>query len=663
MSGTPKQVPVGPVAGWVRQPGDIYPKYGRPDGASPLNSRPDGSVWMTGTVEQGQVLTFHNSLTDADTLGAITYVLTHSVNGVRVEDDVSYTIPAGDVGGSYILTAHYTDGLGQAESKDSPSTINVVGVGGTPAWQLDAGHYEPTHIAAEVIFPRPDSETPAWAKHRRHPIGVPYRIPIGVSFGSWPYYFEIDSTSAGKGITVGDWLTTSGDKLIVGADYGVVEWTNPTAGSHTITITVNFQDGTTPIDITWTLEVTDTGIIYVDAVNGSDSYDGSSPTYVSGTIGPLKTLDGWYLSDYTDRTYTGYQVFYMTGTYDIYTTDTATSNIKLDFLNKPLVHQGYPGESPVWNFDTGTINSGIGAAHTSGGEYHMADFYCGGITWDGGLQTDGARRMYIGGPAYGPLPYDGTEGGQRCTWFECPQTNWVYTGDPSNNSAIVFGSNTGVANTSCRSHFLISRCDADTIQNGQTNFNGWFVGQSDHFLMENCNVDSCTFGRYYMSGKSSEYRSCYRNIDSSGSPTLQFTHDNAGSYSPLVGGGCEISYCKANDSTSGAIYVVFTSGHHTNTYDSGNTYHKPNYLFRNNFSKISDTSGRAFYAYYSWPCYDYDDIWCSESDGIRFAGPINTQINGDWQVYTIANNPFDANLNLTGTARTNYLGTHGAEIV
>ena len=40
--------------------------------------------------------------------------------------------------------------------------------GPSEAWQLPAGNFEPTYVTAEMIYPRPDSETPVWAKHRRH---------------------------------------------------------------------------------------------------------------------------------------------------------------------------------------------------------------------------------------------------------------------------------------------------------------------------------------------------------------------------------------------------------------------------------------------------------------------------------------------------------------
>jgi len=645
-------VKIGALGGWTKQPDKPWN-----DGSRPLNSRPFGNVWITGTVEQGQILTCNNTLSDADTLGTFSYQWYNTnVGAISGATASTYTAQASDVGYKLYCTISYTDGASKAESKTSVQTIAVVGTGGTPSWQLAAGHYEPTYQTAELIFPRPDAETPVWAKHRRHAVGVPYRIPIGVAFGSWPYYFEIDATSAAKGITVGSWLTTSGDKLIVGADYGVVSWSNPTAGSHTITVTVNFQDGTTPLNVTWTLEVTNTGTIYVDGTLGNDTTgDGSFAN-------PFKTLDGWFLADNTDRTYTQYQVCYRAGTYSVYTADPATTgNMKFDFLNKPLVHYKYPGEIVKWDFSLANITSGIVQPESSGGEYHFSDFYT-DIDWIGGPDKDNPRRVFLDGVVRGPLAYDGTGGGQRNTWFESNQTDWTTTRTSSNNAGIVFASNTNDVNKR-RNYWYVGHLNFTNINgDGNPNWNGFYLGNSSLFLTENVTCSNLNFARNIVLAKSSEYRHCYRNIDASACPDMPFVHNNAGSYAPLVGGGSEISYCKSTDIISDAAHTVFTSGDGSQSYDTANPYNLPNYEFRNSWSKSPATLGECFRAFNAWPVYSYNDVWCSQGDGIYLSGPVNTQANGDWRLYAIASNPFDANLNLTGTPRADLLGTHGAEI-
>lgn len=528
---------------------------------------------------------------------------------------------------------------------------------GANYWQLPAGHYVPQKLAPELIFPRPDAETPVWAKHRRHYPGIPYEIPIGVAFGSWPFFFEIVTAPAGA--TIGAFLQASGDKLIVPEDYGVVSWDNPTVGTHSFHIRVNFQDGTTPLNVQWTLQVTTTGTIFLDAINGNDANDGSLNS-------PLQTIDGWYKLSYTDRTYTGYQVCYKTGTYDVESADVASANIRMEYLNKPLVHYAYPGDSPVWNFDNGTMNFAvISAAETNGfGEYHMSDWYMGGITCTGGQQAYSSRRWALFAGARGPFVYDGTGGGQRCTWYKCPQINWNYTGDPANNAGICFGSDVNDV-TKRRNYWLLDRITFNNITSSgysTTNFNGWYIGNISLALFQNSELIGTNFGRSGFTGKSSQWKTCYRNIDQAQAPNQQIEIDTAGEYAPLIGGYNEISYCKANYQVVGAGQFLILFNHHFYTFDPLEPYMNECWEYRNSFSKAPSATGEIFRAATDWPVTVEKDVWCSSGDGIYLNAPSNSQVSGDWQLYSIANNPFDANMNLTGTARTNLLGTHGAEV-
>lgn len=523
------------------------------------------------------------------------------------------------------------------------------------AWQLGAGHYVETQRAPELVFPRPDSETPAWAKHRRHYPGKRFEIPLGISFGSWPFYFEAITMPAGA--TVGAFLTPSSDKLIVGDDYGVVRWDNPTAGTHEWHIRVHFQDGWEPLDVQWTTEVTTTGTIFVDESHpdASDSNPGTEAL-------PMLTLDGWFKADFNDRTFSQYQVCYKAGTYDVVTADPGTAgNLRMNYLNKPLVHYACDDDVVEWDF-LNTMTAAQSASVTSGGEYNWHDVFFGGIICKGGTQaaTNG-RRWNVNAPARGPVEYTGVGGGLRCTWFKCPQIDWTYTGDPTNNTGICFAPDTTVT-TQCRQFWYVTRCPIRNILNGGLNFNGWFVGNVRRFLAEHVEVENTSFGRGPFSGKSSESLSCYRNIDLSKAPSQPFNYDNAGSYGPELGGGTEVSYCKVNRQSTGAAATAMISGHHGDAYNPGYPEHRQNVHFRNSVSKSPSATGEAFYAFAGWPVNVLKDVWCSTGDGIYLNGPQNTQAAGDWRLYSIANNPFDADMNLSGAARTELLGTHGAEV-
>lgn len=529
--------------------------------------------------------------------------------------------------------------------------------GNVGGWQLAAGHFVSKKLDPELIFPRPDSETPAWAKHRRHYPGIRYEIPIGVAFGSWPFYFE--KIVAPAGTTVGAFLAQSGDKLVVTDDFGVVSWDNPTVGTHSFHVRVHFQDGTAPLNVQWTLEVTTAGTIFMDAVNGSDTNPGT-------LAAPLKTMDGWYKLAYTDRTYHGYQVCYKNGTYDIASADPASPNLRLEFQNKPLVHYAYPGHSPVWNF-TNTINFGVATSPQEyvGGEWHMSDWYLGGITCSGGLQGYSQRRWFVGGYARGPFAYDGTGGGQRCTWYKSPQIDWVYTGDPANNAGILFGSDV-LDESKRRNHWLIDRVNISGVYSDSayatTNWNGWYIGNLSLALFQNCTVTGTNFGKNAFCAKSSQWKTCYRNIDFSQAPNQRIQIDTTGEYATLIGGYNEISYCKANYQFNGAGGTLLLFNFHNYAFDGAQPYEKENWAYRNSWSKAPATLGEIIRSMADWPTYVEKDVWCSSGDGIYLNGPANTQAAGDWLLYSIASNPFDSSLNLTGAARTQYLGTHGAEV-
>jgi hypothetical protein len=117
----------GPALGLPAQPDK--PTYGRLDSGSPLNSRPAGSVWYTGSAIEGEVLTIQHNLSDADTLGTIHFEHTNSVSGVVGTDSSTYTVAAGDVGDTLTPRVYYTDGLGQAETKTGLSTATITASG------------------------------------------------------------------------------------------------------------------------------------------------------------------------------------------------------------------------------------------------------------------------------------------------------------------------------------------------------------------------------------------------------------------------------------------------------------------------------------------------------------------------------------------------------
>lgn len=214
-------------------------------------------------------------------------------------------------------------------------------------WQLAEGHFEPSYGTMEIIAPRAGLST-ASRYYKAYP-GLLYRVPVAVLYGAWPFKYEL--TTAPEGMTIGSVL---GDD-----DYGIINWANPTtSGSpHSVTVKVTDQEGT-EVTVSWTITVTTSGFIFVDAVNGhASAANGGSPAG-DGTIeNPFLTMNDWYAGSTggtgsgtkNNTTYREYFVYYREGTYETGTMFSESGDwgqrVPCVGNNKPKVHMAYPGES------------------------------------------------------------------------------------------------------------------------------------------------------------------------------------------------------------------------------------------------------------------------------------------------------------------------------
>ena len=93
-----------------------------------VNDAPTGSVVITGTAKEGQVLTAFNNLADEDGPGIFTYQWERDdvpINGATI---ATYTLVQADVAKTITVTANYTDGQGTAENVTSDPTDVVTGI-------------------------------------------------------------------------------------------------------------------------------------------------------------------------------------------------------------------------------------------------------------------------------------------------------------------------------------------------------------------------------------------------------------------------------------------------------------------------------------------------------------------------------------------------------
>lgn len=89
------------------------------------NHLPAGSVAISGTVIQGQMLTASNTLSDSDGLGAISYQW--QANGIDISGATAgtYQLTSAEIGKSISVVALYTDGHGLSEQVASAATTPV----------------------------------------------------------------------------------------------------------------------------------------------------------------------------------------------------------------------------------------------------------------------------------------------------------------------------------------------------------------------------------------------------------------------------------------------------------------------------------------------------------------------------------------------------------
>ncbi|MCX7075476.1 MAG: hypothetical protein NTZ45_01695, partial [Methylococcales bacterium] len=103
-----------------------------PPPPTPVNYAPTGSVSITGTPTQGQVLTASNNLADANGMGAVSYQWSNNSGAIQNAKQTTYTLTQADVGKTLSVTANYTDGDGFSNSVASALTTAVANVNDAP---------------------------------------------------------------------------------------------------------------------------------------------------------------------------------------------------------------------------------------------------------------------------------------------------------------------------------------------------------------------------------------------------------------------------------------------------------------------------------------------------------------------------------------------------
>ena len=292
----------------------------------------------------------------------------------------------------------------------------------TGDWKLPAGNYVAAKMPLRLVYPRPDSETASWARHRKAYPGLEYRIPIAIQGGAYPFRFQVISGPEGMAIGSTVWEP----------DYGILTWTpTDSAGPYSVKILVTDQEYN-EVTVEFDVNATREGFIFLDpaaATNGTGTIDS-----------PLKSFDDLHLGSRHDRTFSGKILYLRGGRHQLTGTEDSNGNFRISSDNKPLVWLGYPGEEPIVDATRAVINM-----LDSGGGNDA--FFSGFALHNSRPDLANSRFFFFGG-----------SNGQRATFFELEFENLVRgTSGGDNPGAIVkfsgnYAENFVVMNSAIKDH-------------------------------------------------------------------------------------------------------------------------------------------------------------------------------------------------------------------
>jgi hypothetical protein len=496
--------------------------------------------------------------------------------------------------------------------------------GTAPSYQLPTANYVDTGMPMNLVFPRPEAASWSYAKNA-YP-NVKWNIPIGIQGGAWPFNYEITDNGGATGLAIGSFLLgvidgpTGKTTYSVPDDYGVLSWDNPVAGSYAITVRVTDQAGAT-LDVAVSLTVGTSGWLFVDPVGGNDSTG-------DGTIGsPFASLVPLHNDSNLTSTYSNHRVYLRDGVTPLGGMSTSNNNYRVEPIGAPKQFIGYPNETVKLENTTGWIwLNGVDDFLLMDMEYAYADAFS-------PVQSGGIWQIVE------------TGGGSRATINNVELSR--FTGTPQN---------IGLANPAC---FLSDDSISENLYMGRVSVTG-AVGQvlcsfkNQNSLCEHWTIRSATLSMpniepfAFLFIKDDPDYFTVRNIDADSTVTSSAASSVVGFLAQDGGTNLEFSYIKAyrpvDGAREGAIKLFNNS---SQTITASNIY-----TYRNSVEEIKwegDSNAGVL-----------DDAMLLTKNVSNQTLPTSTRIDSIDNIE--AGTFFDSSMNLTGAARTAYLGTHGAEV-
>lgn len=292
---------------------------------------------------------------------------------------------------------------------------------------LPEGNFIKAKMPMHLVYPRPDTETQAHARHRwAHP-SMSYEIPVGVQGGAWPFRYEL--VEAPSGAAIGNYY---GD-----ANYGVISWQPPTNGTHRFKVKITDQE-LNSVEAEWRVTVDASQFVFIQ--------DGNSGVK-TGTINqPLEDLAEWYKGSPSDNTYANKILVLREGNYNLIGSSVDDGNVEINTGVKTPSIIGYPGETP-------RVNCSKAKIFTRGGK-NVRDVFIAGIRWENSRQDVANAHFFWG-----------TGIVERATWWNNHFYNHGAGSVGNDNTSAIFVSETATD----KNYFLVKANTFERFTNNRGN--------------------------------------------------------------------------------------------------------------------------------------------------------------------------------------------------
>lgn len=195
-------------------------------------------------------------------------------------------------------------------------------------YMIPTQNWLPAIVPMALVYPRPDAEITRITHHNVAYTGMQWDCPIRVLGGSSPKWAVIES--APFGMTVGNGWDNSSGVLTLSDDALNLRWPSPTAGAHSIRVRVYSQDNSSVV-VRFTLTVS-TANHFFTAPSNMGTGDGLSPANA-------KAFSATYLGATTLSPAQGKVLVGRGGSYTMQTVSMVPAYNPTSFIN-------YPNETP-----------------------------------------------------------------------------------------------------------------------------------------------------------------------------------------------------------------------------------------------------------------------------------------------------------------------------